>query len=314
MNGEAWVQAAARLPVLLFILIVAALVLVSVAGFPVPITITLLLAGALAMQMHNGWLVFILLVLAVALTSTLRDIIALYLGRGGGALWQRFIKRKARSAPEAHGVAVRDTRITAPPQRPSLLVLADRLRRSDITNGTVLAAAERAMHGEEWAVLALTRLSPLASPFDLAVGALGMQLRTFIPPIFTGRIFYALVLLGAGAVSGAAWQHGGNLPTLIGILSVVLIVIMILPDIINRRLGRSRPPVAARSAADATMPGPAAKASRPFARAARATGDRPRSPHQQRTAAAPADRSAPGAGRRMAKTTPADRSPVSRAR
>ncbi len=313
MNGEAWVQAAARLPAPLFVLIVAGLVFFSVAGIPIPITVTLLLAGALAAQMHNAWLIFAALVLTVALVSTLRDSIALYLGRGGGALWQRFARQRPQRAASRSGVLVRNAQIALPRQGTSLLKLLDRLRRSDITNGTVLAAAERAMHGEEWAVLALTRLSPLASPFDLAIGALGMRLRTFAPPVFAGRIVYAAILLGAGAISGTAWRHGGNMITLISILSLVLIVIMILPALINCRLIRSRPPAAAQSAADAIMPGLAATVAPSAARAARATGDRPGSPRRQHTGSAPADRPPLAADRRTAKMPPADRSPARRA-
>lgn len=260
MNGETWLHAAATLPAPFFVLIVAALIIFSVAGFPIPITVTMLLAGALAVQRPGGWALFAVLVVVVALANTLRDSVTLLLGRGGGALWQRFARRATDrnghhrqmadmpvysttehdARTKAAALTVRNAHITAPFRRRWL----NRQRVMQITHGAVLEAAERAMHGEEWVVLSLTRLSVLASPFDLAVGALRMRWRTFLPPIFAGRVLHALVLLGTGAISGAAWRHGTNIPTISGLVSLVSIVVLVVPTVVNRRIVRSRPPVA----------------------------------------------------------------------
>jgi membrane protein DedA with SNARE-associated domain len=99
-----------------------------------------------------------------------------------------------------------------------------------------LAATQAILLRQGVVVLALTRLSPLASPFDIAAGMLGMSLRRYIPPIAVGRMLYCILLLGAGVLSATAWGHGASLPQLAAIISVIIIALIVLPSILSRRL------------------------------------------------------------------------------
>ena len=238
MQTQAWLQAAATLPAPLFVFSVGLLVLISVAGIPLPITVTLLLAGALSTRMPDGGVVFAALLVVVTLATTLRDVLALLLGRGGGHLWQRRTRKKSDciASSVTSGPIIRQS-IPAPSlRRGPLGALWQRLRTSVTKNSPVLAAAQRMAPQQRNLILILTRLSPLATPFDIAFGMLGMTLRVYVPPILVGRAIYSLLLLGAGALSGTAWQHGASLPQLLGILSVIVLVLMVLPSILSRRM------------------------------------------------------------------------------
>lgn len=237
MQAQAWVQAAAGLSAPLFVLIVGLLVLFSIAGFPIPITVTLLLAGALTTRMSHGGVIFLLLVVVVALVATLRDTLALLLGRGGGHLWRRNNTRAvvAGQSTAGAGPVVRQP-ISVVPRRSVWHTIWQRIGPHLGQNSVVVRAAQGLSPRQRAVMLVLTRLSPLASPFDIAFGILGLQLRIFVPPILLGRALYAIVLLGAGALSGAAWQRGASVPGLIGIFSLIVLVLLVLPAILSRRV------------------------------------------------------------------------------
>jgi membrane protein DedA with SNARE-associated domain len=231
------VQTAASLPAPIFVLIVGALVLFSVAGFPVPITVTLLLSGALSARMPDGTLLFAALVIVVTLCTTVRDVLALLLGRGGGHVWQRFVIRQPLASPYRYdGLVIRQRAIAHPPRRGLAYAMRRRLRRKSKQNTTIFAMVGQIAPQQQSLMLMLTRLSPLATPFDLALGAMGMGLRAYTPPILVGRAIYALLLLGGGALSGTAWERGASIPQLIGLLSLIVLVLLVLPSILSRRL------------------------------------------------------------------------------
>ncbi len=228
MNGGEWIAAAAHLPAPAFVLIVAALASFSIGGFPVPITATLLLAGALTTRLPHGPILFVVLATVLTTTLTLRDGATLLLGRHGQRLLRR--RREARTwASQGSDVAVRSAHIALPAAR------VQRQMRRHAARAKTLAAAQAILLHQGMLVLTLTRLSPLASPFDIAAGMLGMPLRRFLPPIAAGRLLYSLLLLGAGALSATAWGRGASVPQLAGLGSVILIALIIVPGVLSRR-------------------------------------------------------------------------------
>jgi membrane protein DedA with SNARE-associated domain len=234
MNGEAWIAAAAHLPAPVFVLIVAGLAIFSIGGVPVPITATLLVAGALTTRLPHGPILFGVLVVALTVALTLRDGVTLLLGRHGEQFFHRRGKTVHASAQHM-GIAVRSAHIALPATR-----MERQLRQRAARRKRLVAIQTMLLH-QGALVLALTRLSPLASPFDIAAGVLGMPLRRFIPPIAAGRLLYSLLLLGAGALSATAWRRGASLPQLAAIGSIILIVLLILTGIISRRAIERQP-------------------------------------------------------------------------
>ncbi|MBA3826061.1 MAG: hypothetical protein H0X24_19450 [Ktedonobacterales bacterium] len=229
MSGEAWLAAAAHLPAPIFVLLVAGLATFSVGGVPVPITATLLLAGGLTTRLPNGPILFTVLLVVLTASLTLRDGVTLLLGRHSQRLWRR--RSGAREAVTgSNGIAVRSADIMLPVAR----MLRQQRRRA--ARAKTLATAQTLLLHQGALVLTLTRLSPLASPFDIAAGMLGMPLRRFIPPIAAGRLLYSLLLLGAGAISATAWGRGASVPQLAAIGSVILIIVIVLPGVLSRRI------------------------------------------------------------------------------
>lgn len=226
--AEAWIRAAAHAPAPWFVLVVTLLVIFSVAGIPLPITITLLLAGALTSAMPHGGVVLFALVIAVALASTLRDGVARAIGVGSALLARRYVARPhypgkpARSSQHGlqwwQGIVSRWQRWLAA-----------------TSQSQTITAAQQMLQQRGLIVLSISRFSLLASPLDIAAGMLGVPLRIFLPAVLLGRIPYALLLLGAGAISGNAWRSGASLPSLIGILSVVMVVVIIVPTFLSQR-------------------------------------------------------------------------------
>jgi membrane protein DedA with SNARE-associated domain len=228
MSDGGWVAGAAHLPAPLFVLIVAGLAIFSIGGVPVPITVTLLAAGALTTRLPNGPLVFAALVVVLTAALTLRDGITLLLGRHGGRLFRpRGVLHASILVRE--GISIRSAHIIRPAAR------VGRQERRHAARAKTLAAAQAILLHQGVVVLALTRLSPLASPFDLAAGMLGMPLRRYLPPIAAGRMLYSALLLGAGALSATAWGRGASVPQLAALVSVVLIALIVLPGVLSRR-------------------------------------------------------------------------------
>lgn len=227
--AEAWIRAAAHAPAPWFVLVVTLLVIFSIAGIPLPITITLLLAGALTAAMPQGGAVFLMLVITVALASTVRDALARGIGVSSAMLARRYASRPG-AARQAQRSAWRGTSWWQGFQARGRHWLAATSRSKTV------ARAQQMLQQRGLIILSISRFSLLASPLDIAAGMLGVPLRIFLPAVLLGRIPYALVLLGAGAISGNAWRSGASLPSLIGILSAVMVVVIIVPIILSQRV------------------------------------------------------------------------------
>ncbi len=220
------VQAANSLPAPVFIGLVAVLLFVSTGGIPVPITATLLVAGALATAMPHGLLVWVGLLLASAISLTVRDLSYLWLS-GWGAMW---LRRGTRGIAERRGFAwlggnavLRRWRHSATHYTKTTVRQVDALCRELLQRG--------------WFVIALTRFSPLATPLDIAAGALRYPPLAFLSGILPGRLAYALLLLGAGSWAGQAFQRHDAL-LVVSAASTLLVIIMLLPALVRRWLTR----------------------------------------------------------------------------
>ena len=212
---------AANLPLPLFLLVTAVLVFISTGGVPVPISATLLLAGALATTMPHGVAVWVLLWLACAAALSGRDLGVLWISRQSAvslARWQAHWK----SSPTA-------STPPAPQRRPWW-------GRWQARSRALLGEVEVLCHdllARGWWAVALTRLSPLATPLDIAAGALRFPALAFAGGIIPGRLLYVALFLTVGTLSGRAIQTG-NLLAITGALSTVLLVVILLPQLVRR--------------------------------------------------------------------------------
>lgn len=210
--GNDIVDVAARLPAPWFVGAVALLVCVSTAGVPMPITAALVLAGALALHMPDGGGVLGALLVACTVSMAGRDVIVLVASRHG-ARWITGWRRRRHRSPDPPSVATQ---------------AAARARDS-------LAAARALLEQHGWWVLFLSRFTVIASPLDIAAGSLGYTPGRFLRAVFPGRLGYVALLLGVGALSGQALQRGADLPTMIGILSAIAIILIIVPTWLSQR-------------------------------------------------------------------------------
>ncbi len=241
------VHTAATLPAPWFVLIVAAIVFISTSGVPVPISVALLVSGALTIAMPNGRLVWLALLAGTTLSLSARDMLLMWLSGHSARLINRW--RAGLHRPLTTSMVRLRRPIRFPPQRrpaPLAQLLGFRPHRSLATlEATCTQLLERG-----WFVIAVSRLSPLASPLDIAAGVLGYSPLTFARGIIPGRVVYAGLLLGIGALSGHAFQ-GGNVLQSVAALSAALIIVMaVLPNVtdrIIRRVGRARQTAAAQS-------------------------------------------------------------------
>jgi membrane protein DedA with SNARE-associated domain len=227
-----WVQGFAHVPAPLFVALVAGVLFVSIGGFPVPMTATVLVAGALAVHHAQAGALLLALSIAITLVVSARDATALLLGRHGARFWRRVTDRRANALQSGSGVSVR---------RPVARASGARLRwrrGPSAKSAAILAAAQRLLREQGAVVLFLTRLTPLASPFDLAAGMAGMSLRRFLPPIIAGRFVWGGMLLAGGALFGQAWEHSNSVPELAGIISIVIILLIVLPTVLGQRAMR----------------------------------------------------------------------------
>ena len=230
---DGWLQAAAVLPAPQFILTAAVLMVVSFGGFPVPITATLLLAGALTVRMAQSGQIFLALIIVLALVLSGRDLVTYYLARQSSRWLQRRMKRVHEQNLAFHDArsSVRSTAIRGATQRPPLW-----LRRGDpVARVRLLAALRRLLDRWGGPVLVLSRISPLASPCDVAAGIASMPMSIYAPSVTIGRFLFVGLWLGAGALSGQAWQHGASVPQLASIISGVLVALIIIPAVLSRR-------------------------------------------------------------------------------
>ncbi len=218
------VQAANSLPAPAFIGLVAFLLFVSTGGIPVPITATLLVAGALATAMPHGLLVWVSLLLASAISLTARDLSYLWLSSWGAAWLRRgahHLAGRRRLARLLDHPAVRRWQRFATHYTMTSVRQVDALCREILQRG--------------WFVIALTRFSPLATPLDIAAGALSYPPLAFLGGLFPGRLAYTLLLLGAGSWAGQAIQrHDAML--VVSAASTLFVIIMLLPALARRWL------------------------------------------------------------------------------
>lgn len=220
---------AASLPVPLFIVIVASLVFISTGGIPVPISATLLVAGALATAMPDGALIWLALLSGAALSLSLRDLTVMWICRAGSPGIERLIARLAGGTGASNQPEREFGALPIPNMQRGRQWLARQIN-------TTLAEVQQlctVLLRRGWVAIALTRLSPLATPLDIAAGALRFAPLAFARGIVPGRFVYTALYLGAGAVSGRALQQG-NLLLIIGVISTVLVVLMILPPLVKR--------------------------------------------------------------------------------
>ena len=227
--------AAAHWPAPQFVIGVTLLVSVSTGGFPVPIVATILLAGALTTRMPMGNLVFLVLWLSLTVVMSGRDTLTIMLSTQG---WRWLQRRAARRQSANRGIPlpiVRRCLIRQSAQRaPALLAMALLLARRR-PHERVVPALQYLFARWGGAVLALSRLTPLASPIDIAIGALNIPLRIYVPSITLGRLLFVLLWLGAGALSGQAWQRGATTPELATIITVVVLALVVVPSLLSRR-------------------------------------------------------------------------------
>src|SRR5271165_1100046 len=240
------VHAAAALPAPWFVLIVAAIVFISTSGVPVPISVALIVSGALTIALPHGRLVWLALLVSTTLALSARDMLLMWLSGHSARLINRW--RAGLHRPLTTSMVRLRHPIRFPPQRrpaPLAQLLGFRPHRSLATlEATCTQLLERG-----WFVIAVSRLSPLASPLDIAAGVLGYSPLTFARGIIPGRIIYSGLLLSIGALSGRAFQ-GGNVLQTVAILSGALIVVMaVLPNLTDRvirRVSKARRPEVAR--------------------------------------------------------------------
>ena len=214
------------------VLSAAVLVLVSFFGLPVPITATILLAGALATRMTDGGLVFLALWLSLTLCMSLRDVLTFLLSKYGWR-WLRRMTSKAPSVKTAHasqGMVVR-RRIHLPVRHVASAAMLRRRRE----RARMAQATRRLM--AHWGIptVVISRLTPLTTPCDIAAAVVGMSLNVFTAAVVLGRVLYVLAWLGAGALSGQAWQHGATVPQLVGIVAVIVLALIVVPSLLSRR-------------------------------------------------------------------------------
>ncbi len=218
------VQAANSLPAPAFIGLVAFLLFVSTGGIPVPITATLLVAGALATAMPHGLLVWVGLLLASAISLTVRDLSYLWLS-GWGMAW---LRRGAHSiAGQRWRARIEGNPVLRHWQRFATHYTLASVRQADAICREILQRG--------WFMIALTRFSPLATPLDIAAGALRYSPLAFLGGLFPGRLAYALLLLGVGSWVGQAILRRDAL-LVVSAASSAIIVIMLVPALARRWL------------------------------------------------------------------------------
>lgn len=203
---ESLAHTATTMPAPELVVVVALLVFFSFGGLPVPMTATVMLAGAVAAHHAGALALFLALTAALALVTTARDVVMLLLS-SGGARWIGWIRARLGSRP----------------LNPKLVAQIE-------------AAKSLLASRWGWLALVLARLTPLASPMDIAAGAARMPMHPYVSAIVPGRVLWSIMLLAAGALSGSAILGGASLPQTVTIVALVLAIVFVIPAIAGRRL------------------------------------------------------------------------------
>jgi membrane protein DedA with SNARE-associated domain len=199
-------HAATTMPAPELVAAVALLVFFSVGGVPVPMTATVMLAGAVAERSHAAVALFLALTLALTAVTAARDVVVVMLS-SGGARWASWVRARIGSRPPNAKLA------------------------AQIDAAKVLVATRWG-----WLALILVRLTPIASPMDIAAGVTRMPLRPYVSAIVPGRVLWSIMLLAAGALSGHAILGGASLPQVVAIVALVLSLVFLIPAIAAPRL------------------------------------------------------------------------------
>jgi membrane protein DedA with SNARE-associated domain len=212
------------LPAPLLIVAFSVVVFISTGGIPIPVTMAILLAGILSIHTPGSILLLAGLWIGLALGTSARDALAYIVVREGGRWFQRQVDSDATLSSQQEEAVL-----------PAVFTETWQWGAKQLKSPRVIAALELLRRWKA-PVLALSRLTPITPVFNVAAILADIGLRAFYIPVFIGRLLFVALWLSAGIVSGTAASQGASLPEMIGIGTVIILVLLIAPTIISRRI------------------------------------------------------------------------------